>query len=98
MPNSIATRLIALLSLCSALILGLGMLVDYHHRALEEGAFDVKRTQQNRDWMHQLVNEMLMLKLSQNPEVKRKLPALEQGVEDRQITAYAAARQIIEEL
>jgi len=30
MSNSIATRLIALLSLCSALILGLGMLVDYH--------------------------------------------------------------------
>ena len=48
--------------------------------------------------MHQLVNEMLMLKLSQNPEVKRLLPALEQGVENQKITAFAAARQIIEQL
>lgn len=75
-----------------------GMLVDYYFSALKQGVFESKRAQQNRDWMHQLVNEMLLLKLSQNPAVKRKLPALEQRVEDRQITAYAAARQIIEEL
>jgi GTPase len=75
-----------------------GMLVDYYFTAVKEGAFESKRAQQNRDWMHQLVNEMLLLKLSQNSAVKRKLPALEQDVENRQITAYAAARQIIAEL
>ena len=47
-----------------------GMLVDYRQKAVEEGAFEAKRAQQNRDWMHQLVNEMLLMKLSQNTEIK----------------------------
>lgn len=75
-----------------------GMLVDYWVRAEEEGAFHSKRAQQNRDWMHQLVNEMLLLKLSQNPEVKQMLPSLERSVEEHQITAFAAARQVIDKL
>ncbi|MEH6587802.1 MAG: methylmalonyl Co-A mutase-associated GTPase MeaB [Halioglobus sp.] len=75
-----------------------GMIVDYYFMAIDKNAFHDKRSQQNRDWMHQLVNEMLMLKLSQNSEVKRMLPALEQGVEDQEITAFAAARRIINQL
>lgn len=75
-----------------------GMVVDYYFMAMEEKAFQTKRAEQNRDWMHQLVNEMLMLKLSQNSEVKQMLPALEQGVEEQKITAFAAARRIIDEL
>ncbi len=75
-----------------------GMLVDYYLKAREEGAFDAKRASQNSDWMHQLVNEMLLLKLNQNPKVKELLPALQQGVQGQKITAYAAARQIIEQL
>ncbi len=75
-----------------------GMLVDFQLRADELGALAAKRAQQNRDWMHQLVNEMLLLKLSQNPGVRDMLPDLERDVESQQITAYAAARQIIEQL
>jgi LAO/AO transport system kinase len=75
-----------------------GMVVDYYFQAIEEQAFHARRAQQNRDWMHQLVNEMLLLKLSQNPQVKALLPALEREVENRETTAYAAARQIIDQL
>lgn len=75
-----------------------GMIVDYWSMARQEQAFDEKRAQQNRDWMHQLVNEMLLLKLSQNPEVKQMLPGLEESVEKQRLTAFAAARQIIEKL
>ncbi|MEP4147928.1 MAG: methylmalonyl Co-A mutase-associated GTPase MeaB [Halioglobus sp.] len=75
-----------------------GMVVDYYFMAQEEKAFQTKRAEQNRDWMHQLVNEMLMLKLSQNSGVRQMLPALEQGVEEQKITAFAAARRIIDEL
>ena len=75
-----------------------GMLVDYYFQAVEEQAFQSKRAQQNRDWMHQLVNEMLLLKLAKNPEVKAMLPAVEQAVESQEITAYSAARQIMDKL
>lgn len=72
-----------------------GMVVDYYFQAVQEHAFQGKRAQQNRNWMHQLVNEMLLLKLTQNPAVKSLLPQLEQDVEAQRITAYAAARQIM---
>jgi len=72
--------------------------VDYYFQALEQEAFQGKRAQQNRDWMHQLVNEMLQLKLVQNPRIKALLPKLELEVENRKNTAYAAARQIMDQL
>lgn len=75
-----------------------GMVVDYYFQAMEKQAFQGKRAQQNRDWMHQLVNEMLLLTLSQNAQVKGMLPALEQQVENHDITPYAAARQIMAQL
>ena len=75
-----------------------GMVVDYYFQALEQEAFQNKRARQNRDWMHQLVKEMLLLRLTQNPAVKELLPALERQVEARETTAYAAARRIMDQL
>jgi LAO/AO transport system kinase len=75
-----------------------GMVVDYYFQALKEEAFQSKRAQQNRDWMHQLVNEMLRMKLEQNPEVKALLPSLERDVEEHTVTPYSAARQILSKL
>jgi len=75
-----------------------GMVLDYYSQAQAEDAFQPKRAQQNRDWMHQLVNEMLLMKLQQNQAIRQLLPELESQVENRSITSYAAARQIIDEL
>ena len=75
-----------------------GMVLDYYFLSLEQQAFLSRRAEQNRDWMHQLVNEMLLLTLSQNPEVKAMLPGLEQEVAQQTTTAYAAARRIMDQL
>ena len=75
-----------------------GMIIDYYFQALDEGAFNTKRAQQNRDWMHQLVSEMLRLKLDQNPAIKAALPTLEQSVEEQIVTPYSAARKILDML
>ena len=75
-----------------------GMVLDYYFQALEQRAFQARRAGQNRDWMHQLVDEMLHMKLQQNPRVKELLPVLEQQVENQATTAYAAATRIIDEL
>jgi LAO/AO transport system kinase len=74
-----------------------GMVVDYYFQALDQEAFQAKRARQNRDWMHQLVREMLLLRLTHNPAVKELLPALERQVEGRETTAYAAARRIMDQ-
>ena len=74
------------------------MLLEYYFEALECQSFVSKRNQQNLDWMHQLLNEMLLLKLSQNAHVKSMLPALEQSVKSQEITAFAAVRKIMDQL
>ena len=71
------------------------MIVDYYFESLELEAFSSKRIQQNLDWMHQLLNEMLLMKLSRNVKVKALLPALEQAVQRQEITAFAAVRQLM---
>tara|TARA_R110002049_G_scaffold56036_13_gene154907 strand:- start:1109 stop:2068 length:960 start_codon:yes stop_codon:yes gene_type:complete len=88
---------------CSALTSGnideiWNMLVEYYFAALECGAFNDKRNQQNLDWMGQLLNEMLLLKLSQNDKVNAMLPALQKAVERQETTAFAAVRQIMDQL
>jgi LAO/AO transport system kinase len=74
------------------------MLLAYQSEAHETHAFDCKRTRQNLDWMHELLKEMLLLKLAQNARVKSLLPALELAVERQEITAFAAVRQIMDQL
>ncbi|MCB1846370.1 MAG: methylmalonyl Co-A mutase-associated GTPase MeaB, partial [Halieaceae bacterium] len=73
-----------------------GMVLDYYFQAVEEKSFTAKRAHQNLDWMRQLVQEMVLLRLKQNPAVNRLLPQLEQQVEHNETTAYAAARRIME--
>ncbi len=73
-----------------------GMIVDYHLQARENGWFAEKRSGQNRDWMHQLIGEMLQLKLSANPKARELLPRLEKDVAAQRMTAYAAAHLVID--
>ncbi|MEM6582025.1 MAG: methylmalonyl Co-A mutase-associated GTPase MeaB [Pseudomonadota bacterium] len=74
-----------------------GMLVDYYFQANEQGAFAAKRAHQNRDWMHQLVKEMLSTRLNRNPQIAKLIPELERQVEKHETTAYAAAQRIMDE-
>jgi len=74
------------------------MILEYYVEAAQLNAFASKRTRQNLDWMHQLLHEMLLLKLSQNSKISTMLPALEQAVERQEITAFAAVRQIMDKL
>lgn len=77
------------------------MICDYQQAATEcvnagISAFDEKRARQNSEWLNKLIHEMLELRLKQNPEVKDKLPELQQAVLNNQTTPYNAAQQIID--
>lgn len=71
------------------------MISEYQQLALEHNAFHEKRARQNAEWMTKLIQEMLQMRLQQNPEVKRKLPLLQQGVMNNTTTPYNAAQQIV---
>ena len=72
------------------------MICEYEKLARAEQAFQSKRDEQARDWMHHLVGEFLQLKLSGNADARSLLRELEQKVVGGGITPYSAARQIIE--
>ncbi len=72
------------------------MLCEFQSDA--DGAIATKRSRQNSDWMRELMNEMLLQKLSQNTAVKAMLPELEEAVEREEITAFAAVRAVMAKL
>jgi LAO/AO transport system kinase len=74
------------------------MVVEYYFEALDQQYFASKRSRQNLDWMRELINQMLLQKLSQNEKVKAILPGLEAAVERHEITAFAAVRRIMDQL
>ena len=71
------------------------MISRYHEESIKNASFQEKRTMQKKEWMQQLVTEMLERKFSQNEAVKRLRPELEQKVIDGETTAYLAANQLV---
>lgn len=62
----------------------------------ESGYFDRQRATQNRQWMEQLVQAMLLQRLKESDRVTKELPMLEEDVQAQRTTPYAAARRVIE--
>jgi LAO/AO transport system kinase len=75
-----------------------GMISDYQVEARKNGWLPEKRTRQAKAWMHKLIHEMLLLRLRQNPEVRRNMPELERKVIAGKMTPYNAARMLIDML
>jgi LAO/AO transport system kinase len=71
-----------------------GMISDFEVDARRNGWLQKKRSQQAKEWMHKLIHEMLMLRLRQNPNVRREMPILEEKVIAGQTTPYLAAKQL----
>lgn len=75
-----------------------GMISDFHVDALKNGSLQDKRSRQARDWMHKLINEMLMQRLRQNAGVRSTMPELERKVIAGQTTPYIAAKTLLDML
>ena len=62
------------------------MISRYKELAIENAAFNEKRSRQNSEWMNKLVHEMLELRLKQNPKVQNLIPQLQGDVIDNVTT------------
>jgi len=60
------------------------------------GALQRRRRTQERDWMHSLLTRQLRERFLRHPAVGERLPRLEREVMDGEITATAAARQLLD--
>ena len=71
------------------------MLEEFVAATEAEGVFEKQRARQNRQWMHQLVQAMLQERLDASKAVSAAMPGLESAVENREMTAYIAARRVL---
>lgn len=71
------------------------MVEDYRQRAIDAGAIDRRRADQNLSWMRSLVDELLRLEITRNPAVQASLPGIEQSVRAGERTPLAAAMEVI---
>jgi LAO/AO transport system kinase len=75
-----------------------GMLSDYEVDARGNGSLQEKRARQAKAWMHQLIHEMLLLRLRGNSGVRNAMPELERRVIAGETTPYLAAKTLIDML
>jgi len=69
---------------------------DFRDAASSSGAFDGRRREQERDWLHALLGDQLRERFLGHAEVARRLPELERRVVSGETTAAAAARELLD--
>jgi LAO/AO transport system kinase len=70
--------------------------LEYAALIKANGWFSVTRTNQKRQWMHEIIQLGLLRRFESHPSVQKQLVALEQEVEQGQITSFRAARTLLE--
>lgn len=71
--------------------------IQAHRQALTQtGELEQLRRSQLKGWMWDLIEDQLMTAFRQHPEVKQKLPALEQALLQGRIAPTSAALQLLE--
>jgi len=71
--------------------------VGEHRAALQaSGEFELRRRQQNRDWMWSLVDQALREALESDPAVASRVADFEEEVQAQKRTPAAAARELLE--
>lgn len=67
----------------------------FRERASESGAFEERRREQAREWLHTLIDEQLRYFFYERESVKQQLPEIERQVAAGTLPATAAARHLL---
>jgi LAO/AO transport system kinase len=70
-------------------------IITYLHQMQTNGFFSKNRQKQNLHWMYETVKQSLEEKFYSNPEVKARLPLIEQEVIEGKLPAITAAMQLL---
>jgi LAO/AO transport system kinase len=72
------------------------MIGEFRTAAEGSGAFAGRRREQEREWMHSLIEQQLRERFRAHPEIVRLLPELEAEVMAGRVPATAAARRLLD--
>lgn len=71
---------------------------SFREKTAASGAFERRRREQARDWLHTLIEEQLRAHFYNQPAIREQLLQLEQAVMDGTLPATAAARQLFQNM
>ena len=74
------------------------IVLDHRTTMIESGEFERKRKVQARDAMYSAIRGAITASFFSNPEVRNRLPQLEKDVMDGRVSAYGAARSLLDAL
>jgi LAO/AO transport system kinase len=69
---------------------------SFEKQTKESGVFEMRRQEQNRAWLHTLVEEQLRRFFFNHPQVKNYLPDIEKAVMEGTLPAASAARELLQ--
>lgn len=72
------------------------VILRFRQRTTEFGAFEGRRRQQAREWLHTLIDEQLRAYFFERNSVRQQLPEIERQVMDGILPATAAARRLLQ--
>ncbi|HSP12371.1 MAG TPA: methylmalonyl Co-A mutase-associated GTPase MeaB [Salegentibacter sp.] len=72
------------------------LILSYEKRLRKNGYFEQNRREQNKFWMFQTIDEHLKNRFYKDPKIKEAINIQLKAIENNEITAFAAARYLIE--
>ena len=72
------------------------IITDFVRLTKANGAFEENRTEQNKNWVLETINQQLKDDFYSNPDVKMNLSRMIQNVENNRISPFQAANELIE--
>ena len=72
-----------------------GIIEEHQKLLIDKGILPKKRQEQTRSWLKETLAYQLQENFYQNPAVKAKLPEIEKKVVNGQLSALAAANQLL---
>lgn len=69
---------------------------EYVKLTLENGFLQLQRRRQLRSWFRKTIDELIKSNLFSAPKIKSKIQELEEAVEEKRISSYEAAEEVIE--
>lgn len=71
---------------------------EYKNTPAVAGSFTLKRAEQNKDWFHKLIHELIELRINSKQEYKTKKALLEKEVINTKISPLKAASDLVDTL
>ena len=72
------------------------IILDHRRHVIDRGLFEQRRQEQARQWMHEMIEQELQSRFSNDPAVKSALAAYERKVTEGKISSFRAARVLLD--